>query len=241
MEAAEYALMDVAEQDMWWYRALHRRLFDKLTNARGRLLDAGCGTGGFLAKARDLRPDLACVGLEFDPSAAVRAAEKSGAMVKQGSVNALPFENAEFDIVVSADVLCHQSVDPPTALAEMRRVLKPGGTIILNMPAFQWMYSAHDVHVHTRERVTAQRLRQWLEEAGFTDVGTQYWNSILFPLMALKRKVFAGSDAPSDVSAFPWWQDALFFGATQIERKLPFHLPAGGSVMAVARRGAEGP
>jgi SAM-dependent methyltransferase len=82
MDADEYALMDRVEQDMWWYRALHRRLFDALITVRGRLLDAGCGTGGFLAKARDLRPDLVCVGLEFDPSAANRAAEKSGAMIK---------------------------------------------------------------------------------------------------------------------------------------------------------------
>jgi SAM-dependent methyltransferase len=147
----------------------------------------------------------------------------------------MPFGSAEFDIVVSADVLCHKSVDPTTALSEIRRVLKPGGTIILNMPAFQWMYSTHDIHVHTRERVTAQQLRQWLKAAGFADVSTHYWNSILFPLMALRRKVLAGPNSPSDVSAYPWWQDALFFGATEIERKLPFHLPAGGSVMAVAR------
>jgi ubiquinone/menaquinone biosynthesis C-methylase UbiE len=235
MEPYEYSLMDIAEQDMWWYRALHMRLFDKIAISCGRLLDAGCGTGGFLAKARDVRPDLQCVGLEFDQVAAVRAAEKSGATVRHGSVNAMPFGSAEFDIVVSADVLCHKSVDPKAALSEMRRVLKPKGYIVINMPAFSWMYSAHDIHVHTRERVTAYGLRQWLESAGFANVSTHYWNSILFPLMALKRKVIDGPNSPSGVSRFPHWQDALFFGATQLERKLPFHLPIGGSVMAVAR------
>ena len=63
MERGEYALMDAAEDRMWWYRALHTRLCDALRGTRGSILDAGCGTGGFLAILRARRPDLARLAL----------------------------------------------------------------------------------------------------------------------------------------------------------------------------------
>ena len=73
MDAAEYALMDLVEEEMWWYRALHSRLLAALAPVSGRVLDAGCGTGGFLRKLAAARPDLELVGLEWDGAAAVRA------------------------------------------------------------------------------------------------------------------------------------------------------------------------
>src|ERR1700723_2647731 len=110
MEPAEYALMDAAEDHMWWYRALHVRLCDALTHTRGRVLDAGCGTGGFLAVLRTRRPDLARFGIEWDATATARARNKSAAGIVRGSINALPFADNSFDAVVSADVLCHAAV-----------------------------------------------------------------------------------------------------------------------------------
>jgi SAM-dependent methyltransferase len=137
MEPGEYALMDAAEAGMWWYRALHARMADTLAGTRGRVLDAGCGTGGLLARLRGL-PGIELHGLEYDASAAARAAAKSGAIIARGSINALPYADASFAAVLSADVLCHAAVDPPTALAELRRVLVPGGLLVLNMPSYQW-------------------------------------------------------------------------------------------------------
>ena len=95
MEPAEYALMDTVEDHMWWYRALHRRLADALGGVGGTVLDAGCGSGGLLARLRDARPDLHTVGLEWSDQASRRAAVKSGAPVVRGSVNSLPFANDE--------------------------------------------------------------------------------------------------------------------------------------------------
>jgi SAM-dependent methyltransferase len=65
MEAAEYARMDAVEDHMWWYRALRRRLMDALSGVRGKVLDAGCGTGGLLARLRAERPDLTLFGVEW--------------------------------------------------------------------------------------------------------------------------------------------------------------------------------
>jgi SAM-dependent methyltransferase len=236
MEPAEYALMDAAEDRMWWYRGLHARLCEALADTRGRVLDAGCGTGGFLAILRARRPDLLRFGLEWDQIAAARARAKSAAAIARGSVNALPFADDTFDAAVSADVLCHAAVEPGAALAELRRVLRPGGRLIVNMPAYQWLLSAHDRQVHNVRRQTAAATTAMLQQAGFTTLRTRYWNGLLLPLMVVQRKILARRDAASDVAPFPPWIDAILLGVTEFERRLAFPLPVGGSVLAIAEK-----
>ena len=200
MEPAEYRLMDQAEAGMWWYRALHARIADALRATSGRVLDAGCGTGGLLAR------------LSAD---------------------------ASFAAVVSADVLCHAAVDPQAALAELRRVLTPGGLLILNMPSYQWLMSAHDHQVHNARRTTATALARDLHAAGFAQPRARYWNTLLLPLMILQRKLLNRGntgETVSDVAAFPPMIDATFHALTELERRLPVPLPAGGSVLATARK-----
>ena len=240
MEPAEYALMDAAEDRMWWYRALHARLLDRLGPINGRVLDAGCGTGGFLAQVKARWPHLQSIGLEYAEPAAIRARGKSQTPIARGSVNALPFMDGTFDAAVSADVLCHRAVDPAQALAELKRVLKPGGRLIVNMPAYTWMLSAHDRRVHNVRRQTASQTAAMLHQAGFGKIRARYWNGLLLPLMAMQRKVLATGDAESDVAPFPPWLDAIFHGITTAERRLPFPLPFGGSVLAIADKPKSG-
>jgi SAM-dependent methyltransferase len=239
VDSAEYALMDAAEDAMWWYRAMHARVLAELPET-GRLLDAGCGTGGFLARVRDARPGLALSGIEYFPEAAQRAAQKSGAEVLAGSINALPHHDASFDVAVSLDVLCHQAVDQPAALAELHRVLAPGGRLVLNLPALPWLTSAHDIRVHTARRYTRASVGAALAEAGFAEIDARYWNALLLPLMVVQRKVLARRpDAPSDVAHFPPWQDRALFAATRAEgmlARMGLRFPAGGSVLVTARR-----
>jgi SAM-dependent methyltransferase len=221
---------------MWWYRALHRRLLDALADVRGAVLDAGCGTGGLLARLRLERPDLRLTGLEWAEVASRRAAAKSGAPVVRGSVNTLPFADASFDAAIAADILCHRAVDPSRALAELRRVLRPAGRLIVNMPSYDWLLSGHDRLVHNARRCTVRQLAALLRQAGFAGVRAGYWNGLLLPLMVAQRKLLARHSAASDVASFPPWLDATLHGMTEIERRLPFGLPAGGSVLAIAER-----
>ena len=233
MEPAEYDLMDAQEQGMWWYRALHARLLTAVSGVHGNLLDAGCGTGGFLTALRGARPQLHAVGLEWTADAAARAARKSHAPVACGSVNMMPFADRSFDAAVAADVLCHAAVDPPTALAELRRVLRPGGKLVINMPAYAWLMSAHDRRVHNARRQNAREVRAMLDAAGFGNIRARYWNGLLLPLMVASRKL-RRHDSASDVAAFSPWLDATLHGVTRLER--PLRLPMGGSVLATAIR-----
>ena len=233
MEAREYELMDVVEERMWWYRALHARLIAALAPTAGRVLDAGCGTGGLLARLQAIRPELELVGLEFALPAAARAAEKSRAPIVRGTVNALPFADGSFGAAVLADVLCHAAVDPIAALTECARVLRPGGRLVVNMPAFAWLLSAHDSCVHNVRRQSAQELRTLLARAGFTAIRARYWNGLLLPLMIARRKLWARHR--SDVAPFPPWLNATLHAVSALEDRLPV-LPAGGSVLATATR-----
>ena len=236
MDPTEYALMDAAEHRLWWYRALHARLCDALAGTTGHMLDAGCGTGGFLTMLRTQRPDLIRFGTEWDATATNRARDKSAAFVTRANINALPYATASFDAAVSADVLCHTAVDPPAALAELKRVLRPGGRLVLNMPAYQWMLSAHDRRVHNVRRLGVSAIARLLRTTGFTQVRVRYWNSLLFPLMVVQRKILARGDTVSDVAPFPPWLDRSFHAITELERRLPFSLPVGGSVLAIAEK-----
>ncbi len=243
VEPAEYDLMDAAEQDMWWYRALHAHAIAALHPVpvgAGGLLDAGCGTGGFLARLRAARPGLKATGLEYFAPAAARARAKARVPVAIGSVNAMPFASGRFGAVVSLDVLCHAAVEPGQALAEMTRILAPGGVLLLNLPAFDWLRSAHDLRVRNVRRFTAAGVRHLLTAAGFTAIRTRYWNALLLPVMVAQRKLLARAPHHgSDVAPFPPWLDRSLHAATVLERQLmrlgiPF--PAGGSILATAIR-----
>jgi SAM-dependent methyltransferase len=265
MEPDEYARMAVLEARMWWYRALHARLLDAIadhsmaretplrdTGARGTgardtqvrdtgagpikdgpILDAGCGTGGLLTL---LDPKRTAYGLEWHEPAAAIARAKSGRPIARGSINDMPFADGRFAIVIAADVLCHAAVEPAQALGEIHRVLRPGGRLIVNMPAFRALMSAHDARVHNARRMNAGQTRAMLEAAGFRVRRLRYWNSLLLPLMVLRRKLPLLSSERSDVAAFPPWLDRMLHGMTEFERRLPFGFPAGGSVLAIAER-----
>ena len=187
-------------------------------------------------RLRAEQPGRPALGLDFDPPAAARAAAKSAHPVAVGSVNALPFPEARFAAVVSCDVLGHAGVDPGRAMAEMARVLRPGGLLVLNLPAFEWLRSAHDARVHNARRFTAPAALHLAGAAGLRPLRARYWNSLLLPLMILQRKVLATGESSSDVAPFPPWLDAILHATTDIERRLPFALPFGGSVLAIAEK-----
>jgi len=243
MEAIEYQAMHAQELRLWWYRSLHDILLDRLHRLEpardAHLLDAGCGSGGFLQKIQPVFPAFRLTGIEYHADAIGLLRNIPGVSIVQGSVNTMPFPGDCFDIVTLTDVLYHRNISPVSCLSECRRVLKRGGHLLVNVSAYNWMHSAHDKQVHTRERYTARRCRQQLEAAGFTLHRVGYWNSLLFPAMALHRLTTGKLKSDSDVAAASPWLNELFYRIISGERWMQqhhIHLPFGGSVWAWATR-----
>jgi SAM-dependent methyltransferase len=228
---------------MWWFAALHANVLTLLGRAArpaegGRLLDAGCGTGGLLTRIAGQYPARTAMGVDADRLACIRAAQKSERSVCAGSVNALPFADATFSAILSADVLCHRDVDERQALAQFHRCLAAEGILVLNLPAYRWMMSRHDHAVYNVRRYTKAGIAALLISAGFRPVFASYWNMLLFPLMMLTRKLLS-EGAGSDVRPQPALIEAIGRAATGIERAMlraGIALPFGGSVLTVASK-----
>src|SRR5262249_41999057 len=145
LDRVEYDKLDQVEDRMWWFAAAHANLIGSYKALSPRVhaadtpdapvLDAGCGTGGLLAKVGAEFPHRPVVGLDADKLAAARAGQKAGRPVCVGSVNALPFADAIFAAIFSADVLCHRDVSQESALRQFHRCLRPDGLLVLNLPA----------------------------------------------------------------------------------------------------------
>jgi len=242
LERREYDKLLVVEDTMWWFRGLHANLLAtyrlRNQNSTGRIIDIGCGTGGLLRKIADAAPTAWSVGLDTDEVAASVARAKAGRPVCVGSANALPFVGEVFDVIFSADVLCHAGVDEELAVREFYRCLSPGGTLVLNLPAYPWLLSDHDHAVSNVRRFTRKGTRSLLHKAGFADIRVAHWNSVLFPLM-LVRRMLVSSGGQSDVEAYPRPMEYIFWSIMRLENLLLRHgivLPFGGSVLASAKK-----
>lgn len=243
MELVEYDRMNAVEDHMWWYRAAHANMLDALRRfpapVDSLLLDAGCGTGGLLRRLAMSETGRVHIGIDILERAALMARAKSGALVAVASAGQLPFRDACLGTIFSVDVICHRAVDPERAVAEALRCLLPGGSLIVNVPAYQWMASFHDRHVHNARRFERDGLRALLSAAGFTRIRATYWNSLLFPLMVLRRKMLAPRIGKSDVSDFPGLADRILGAIMAVERaglRLGLRYPFGGSLLAVATK-----
>lgn len=231
------------ELKLWWYRALHAKVLCALRRLPGgagtALLDAGCGTGGLLSILHARFPDWSLHGIDISDIAVRYASQASSAEIRQGSVTELPYADASFDAIVSTDVMYHRLVDPHTMLDQCCRVLKPGGLLVLNLPAYQWLRSYHDDHVQTGQRYTLGSLAAVMAGHPLQRLQGSYWNALLFVPLVLKRKLMPGNPGHSDVGEFPPWADRLAYTLMSWENAWICRggsLPFGSSVFAVYRR-----
>ena len=249
MKPSEYDELDRVEDRMWWFAAMHANLLmaterSALDTLNLPMLDAGCGTGGFLSRLAEIYCGRPIIGLDLDLRACTRAAIKSARPICAGSVNDLPFGDAVLGVIFSADVLCHEGVDELRALQQFYRCLARNGWLILNLPAYQWMLSRHDLGVSNIRRYTATDLRRLLRAVGFHPVYVSYWNAMLFPLMVIARKLAPGDrSGVSDVKLYPRAVEVLCRAATAFEAALlrrGVRFPFGGSILATAVKGGDG-
>jgi SAM-dependent methyltransferase len=177
-------------QSVHWWFAGRRRILGSLleyglpvAGGERRVLDVGCGTG---ANLDELGRFGRVEGVEAEPAAVEYCRSRGGWNVTQASGDELPFEAASFDLVTLLDVIEHVP-DDATILAEARRVLRPGGSVLITVPAYTWMWGAQDEISHHYRRYTAGRLRSSLNAAGLLPERTTYFNTLLFPPIAAIR------------------------------------------------------
>ena len=241
MESDEYATMFRVEETHWWYHALHRLIFETLDSQlpdwrEKRILDAGCGTGAILQRLGNAERN---VGVDLAPEAISFCRKRGLNNVQQGNVCALPFEDASFDAVISSSVLYHEWVsDIDVAIREMYRVLRPGGLVLINVPAFRFLHSGHDDAVMTARRFRKPEIRRLLLSQNFKIRRLTYWTSLLFPF-AVAARTLGGSQMGRDFETNDSsWLQRTFGRTMAIERFLlrRISFPAGVALLAAATK-----
>jgi SAM-dependent methyltransferase len=238
MERIVYDRMAELDEQHWWYRARRDILSDLIARriappAAARILEIGCGTGHNLGMLGQFgRVDA----IEVDGAARDIAGKRLGRAVMNAPLPALTgVEDGAYDLIAILDVLEHVEEDR-AALEGMARKLKPGGRILITVPAHPWMWSAHDVVNHHKRRYTRRTLKAVIGEAGLKLEMLSWFNSLLFPLAAGARVAgrLTGKE-DSDDKLPPRPVNALFEKIFGLERyaigRLPF--PPGVSLAAI--------
>jgi len=248
MQAGDFEDLYNLEERFWWFVAM-RHITDAIVRAdlQSRsldILDAGCGTGYNIQHYENLGHRVFSFDVSEDALAGVR--KRGVRKVSQASVTQIPYRSESFDLVFSFEVVDQlHPTGAAEAIREMHRVLKPGGSLYIRVPAFEWMRSSHDDDIATAHRYTRRELREMLGLAGFEIQLASYANTLLFPVVLLKRSLKRlGIGRGSDVKPLPsglGWIDPIFRGmlaseAGRLARKRSF--PFGLSVIAYAKKRA---
>ena len=246
MERDFYQRYYELEDRHWWFIGRRRILLTLLEERLGSghdlsVLDFGCGTGTMAGHLSRFGP-VQAVDADADAVAFCRRRGLTDVRHVPGSV--LPFDEHAFDLVTALDVLEHID-DDLSALVELRRVLRPGGTLLCAVPAFPLLWGPQDEISHHFRRYVRPELRARLEDAGFTVLRASYFNSILFPPIAAlrtgRRVVRAGMPPrreealTSDFELGPLWLNAALARLFSIEARLvrTRDLPFGVSLLAL--------
>jgi SAM-dependent methyltransferase len=243
-----YAEYYEIEDKHWWFvgrRQVLLAILDRYLKpgntqrVPGRILDVGCGTGtmlGYLSRYGQAQ------GIDADEEAVRFCRERGVSNVQQVTASILPFEDSTFDLVTMLDVLEHIDDDAGT-LRELHRVLRPGGMLLISVPAYRFLWGPQDEISNHKRRYVAGLLRERLVEAGFRVRRLSYFNTFLFPVIAairLLRPYRPGS--PNLKSDFTMTRsgpaNALLGRIFALEAPIVEHvnLPFGVSILALARK-----
>lgn len=240
MQLKEYQNIFQNEASHFFYVGTHKTTLEFLNRyltagKKINILDAGCGTGLLLKKINQFGKTW---GVDVSSEALKFARKRNLKRLYLSSIMKLPFKKNEFDAVTCIDVLYHKKIQDTKALAEIYRVLKPGGILILKVPAYEWLRGHHDIVVATKHRYTKGEIQKKIENTDFKLLRITHANSYLLPLALMKRfllnKILPGSPS-SDVQKVPDFINRIFISLNILENKVLnyINLPFGLSIYAV--------
>ena len=238
-----YPILFQVEESHWWYIGRRRiiasfveQICREVKDRRPRILDVGCGTGANLVMLSQFG-DAEGVDISHDALAFCR--ERGLQNVKHGAAEDLPYEDGTFDLVTALDVVEHLD-DDLAGLRELRRVLRPGGRVLLFVPTFMFLWGVQDEVSNHRRRYRLPELRRVVEQAGFEVERTTYANLTFFAPILLVRKFMrltgmrTETENSINISAFNNLFGRIFGAESTLLRRINF--PFGVSGLLVARR-----
>lgn len=212
----------------------------ELQNGTKVILDAGCGTGFNLRHFEE--SGHSPFGFDFSPDAIAGVHRRGIRKAARASITEIPYASETFDLAYSFEVIDEVS-DSDRAIRELYRVLKPGGCLLLRLPAFDWLRSSHDTDIGTVHRYTLAEMEEQLKRAGFTIRRSTYANCLLFPVVVARRFLkHLGIGGGTDTKPLPTglkWLDPVFRMVLSLEAGLIAHnvrLPFGLSAICYAQK-----
>jgi SAM-dependent methyltransferase len=189
MDRAYYLKYFDFEKNHWWFRAraqilqayLRRTIVPK---SRPRILNVGAATGGSIAW---LSPLGELTSLEFDSDSVEFIRNHLNQHVTQGSILSLPYGDNEFDVVCAFDVIEHVENDT-LAVSELNRVCRPGGSVLVTVPAHMHLWNVHDeVNHHFRRYEMAQLRELWAGASGKIEFASFFNNRFYIPITVIRK------------------------------------------------------
>lgn len=225
------------ENNYWWFVARKKYLEivlspDKINSSKIKILDFGCGTGG---TSKFLKKYGSVYGVDIDPLA-VSYSKKNKINTKLLSNSKLSYTNNYFDIIFLLDVFYHKNFKVKQNLAEIKRVLKKDGKLIITNPTLNFLSGHHDQVVQTHKRYSRIKLKQIINYAGFEVQTAKYIFFFSLPLIMLNRiivsKIYKRIDS---IDPLPVWVNQFLINIIKLEIVLTkVNNPIGSSVLIIA-------
>jgi SAM-dependent methyltransferase len=243
MRIDEYTNMFALEDRFWWYRGVHDLILGYLQKqppSRLSILDAGCGTGKLMTL---LSPLGEVSGIDASEQALQYCRERGLSAVEVVDLNAWSPAASTYDVITCIDVLCHESVrDIGVVLERFQQGLRPGGSLILNLPAFESLRRDHDTVVQTVRRLREEDVLPLLRERGFEVALSTYRLPALYCMIRIRKALAPAkerSTPQSDLKLISPLFDRLLWWMHWLENRLMLaglRFPVGSSLFVVARK-----
>lgn len=247
MDKAIFQKIHELQKNGWWFGNARNNLVGSLLEkyipeySDKKALDVGCSEGAFLDYLSDKKINVQAI--DIDENAIEFCRERGyGDKVKYGSLLDIPYENETFDIVFLLDIVEHVK-DDHKAVEEVSRVLKPAGTAVIIVPAYQWLWSRNDIAYHHHRRYNVNSIKKLVKSKDLGITFISFFNTILFPVFVIFTMFskFSGRKQDSTVlKPVPGIFNFLLTKVMQFERwliiKTGTRMPFGSSIILIVSK-----